>query len=108
MKLLGAFLISVMMNFIFSPVLMLTHHLTDTHILSNHGRFPLKGLQMRPLLEKIDWSRMWNFVFKKTIPLFWIPAHTITFLLPTQYRTLFAALLSVALGILLGIAGRKR
>ena len=108
MKLLGAFLISVMMNLIFSPVLMLTHHLTDTHISSNNGRFPLKGLQMRPLLEKIDWTRMWNFVFKKTIPLFWIPAHTITFLLPVQYRTLFAALLSVALGILLGIAGRKR
>jgi len=59
-------------------------------------------------LESIDWSRMWNFVFKKTIPFFWIPAHTITFLLPAQYRTAFAALLSVALGILLGIAGKKK
>ena len=50
---------------------------------------------------------MWGFVFRLTIPLFWIPAHTVTFLLPTQYRTLFAALLSVVLGILLGIAERR-
>jgi hypothetical protein len=107
-KLLGAFLISLMMNLIFSPILMLTHHLTDAHISNNNGKFPFKGLKMRSLLENIDWSRMWNFVFKKTIPLFWIPAHTITFLLLSQYRTLFAALLSVALGILLGIANRKR
>ena len=45
-----------------------------------------------------------GFVFKKTIPFFWIPAHTITFLLPGQYQVLFAALLGVALGIILSIA----
>lgn len=108
MRLLGAFLTSLMMNLIFSPVLMLTHHISDKYISSNNGRFPLKFTGMQPLLESIDWSRMWNFVFKRTIPFFWIPAHTITFLLPAQYRTAFAALLSVALGILLGIAGKKK
>jgi hypothetical protein len=107
-KLLGAFLTSLMMNLIFSPVLMLTHHVTDNYISLNNGGFPLKGFKLQPSLEAIDWKRMWGFVFKKTIPFFWIPAHTITFLLPSQYRTLFAALLSVALGILLGIAGRKK
>ncbi len=108
MKLLGAFLTSLMMNLIFSPVLMLTHHLTDKYILINIGRFPLRKTAVQPLLEAIDWNRMWGFVFAKTIPFFWIPAHTITFLLPAQYRTLFAALLSVVLGILLGIAGKKK
>ena len=108
MRLLGAFLTSLSMNLIFSPVLMLTHHLTDKFIGSNGGRFPLNKLKIQPLLESIDWNRMWGFVFKITIPLFWIPAHTFTFLLPTQYRTLFAALLSVVLGILLGIAGKKK
>ena len=105
-KLLLAFLTSVFMNLIFSPVLMLTHHLTDNRIKLNSGRFPLKGQPIQPLLETIDWQRMWGFVFKKTIPYFWIPAHTITFLLPPHYRVLYAALLSVALGILLGVAGK--
>lgn len=107
-RLLLAFLTSLFMNLIFSPVLMLTHHLTDRHITSNNGRFPLRGLSVLPLFKSIDWQRMWGFVFKKTIPFFWLPAHTITFLLPAQYRVLYAALLSLALGILLGLAGRQR
>jgi hypothetical protein len=107
-RLLLAFLTSLFMNLIFSPVLMLTHHLTDNHIRLNNGHFPLKGQSIQPLLATIDWQRMWGFVFKKTIPFFWIPAHTITFLLPSQYRVLFAALLSVALGILLGFAGKHK
>jgi hypothetical protein len=108
MRLLGAFLTSLFMNLIFSPVLMLTHHVTDKYIALNHGKFPLNKIKIQPMLEAIDWSRMWSFVFKLTIPLFWIPAHTITFMLPAQYRTIFAALLSVVLGILLGIAAKKK
>ncbi len=108
MRLLGAFLTSLFMNLIFSPVLMLTHHVTDKYIALNHGKFPLNKIKIQPMLEAIDWSRMWGFVFKLTIPLFWIPAHTITFMLPAQYRTLFAALLSIVLGILLGIASKKK
>jgi hypothetical protein len=46
----------------------------------------------------------WGFVFKKTIPLFWFPAHTITFLLPAHLQVLFAAVLSIFLGIILSVA----
>jgi hypothetical protein len=49
----------------------------------------------------------WGFVFKKTIPLFWYPAHTLTFLLPAEYRILFAALLGIVLGVLLSVASLK-
>lgn len=35
---------------------------------------------------------------------FWIPAHTGTFMLPPQYRIITAALLSIALGTILGTA----
>jgi hypothetical protein len=49
---------------------------------------------------------MWGFVFKKTIPFFWIPAHTITFLLPPDVQVLFAALLGIALGTILAVAGK--
>ncbi len=102
-KLLNAFSISLFMNIIFAPIMMFTHHLTDTYIAQNGGRFPLAGFRMIPLLESADWQRMWGFVYKKTIPVFWIPAHTITFLLPEELRVLFAVVLSVFLGLLLTI-----
>jgi hypothetical protein len=105
---LTAFTISVFMNLIFSPVFMLCHHITDTFITDNHGTFPIKKFKMLAALKRIDWDRMWGFVYKKTIPFFWIPAHTITFMLPAQYRVLFAAFLSIILGILLGSVQVKK
>ena len=106
MRLVRAATISVFMNIIFAPMMMMTHHLTDTYIAEHGGRFPLASFNLRPLLGKINWDKMWGFVFKKTIPLFWIPAHTITFLLPVELRVLFAVLLSVVLGLLLTISAK--
>jgi hypothetical protein len=63
---------------------------------------------MLAALKSIDWERMWGFVFSKTIPLFWIPAHTITFMLPAEWRMIFAAGLSVMLGLILGSVNRKK
>jgi len=103
MLLLNAFSISFFMNIIFAPIMMMTHHLTDTYISRNAGKFPLRGFTLLPLLKSINWERMWGFVYKKTIPLFWIPAHTVTFLLPEELRVLFAVALSVVLGLLLTI-----
>lgn len=105
-KLLGAFLISTAMNTSFGPVFMTLHKVSDTHILANGGsvRALLRPIPMGRILSSLNWQVQWGFVFKKTIPLFWIPAHTITFLLSAQYQVLFAALLGVALGILLSIA----
>lgn len=108
-KLPIAFSISVAMNLIYAPVLMTLHKITDEHIVANGGT--LRGL-FRPIdvagiLQRINWNVQWHFVFKKTIPLFWIPAHTVTFLLPSEFQVLFAALLSVALGIFLAIASLK-
>jgi len=107
-RILSAFAISVFMNIIFAPPMMLTHHLTDRFIGDHNGRFPISQLDMLNLLNRVDWDRMWGFVFKKTIPLFWIPAHTITFLLPENYRVLFAVLLSVVLGLILGSVRAKK
>lgn len=111
-KLLGAFSISLLMNTSFAPVFMTIHKITDTHILNNGGRLSclLKPIAFGNLLAGINWKVQWGFVFKKTIPFFWIPAHTITFLLPPDMQVLFAALLGIALGVLLAIAavmGRK-
>ncbi len=101
MQILNAFAISFFMNIFFAPIMMMTHHITDMHIEEHEGRFPITRFALLPLLTKIDWVRIWGFVYKKTIPFFWIPAHTVTFLLPEELRVLFAVLLSVVLGLLL-------
>ena len=44
-----------------------------------------------------------SFTLLKTIPLFWIPAHTVTFMLPAEYQVIMAAALSIALGIMLSL-----
>ena len=105
-KLFVAFCISLLMNTIYAPVMMTFHRITDMHIIENGGS--LKGfftpINFRKLFVDLNWNVQWNFVFKKTIPFFWIPAHTITFLMPPDFRVLFAALLGIALGTILAIA----
>lgn len=106
-KVAVAFCISVLMNTIFAPVFMTFHKITDIHIMETGGT--LKGFFSRPiamqdtLANKINWNIQYGFVFKKTIPLFWYPAHTITFLLPGNYQVLFAAFLGIVLGLILSI-----
>ena len=106
-----AFAVSVLMNTIFAPVMMTFHKCTDIHILENGGTVAglLRPMKMREIFrEKINWDVQWNVVFKKTIPLFWYPAHTITFILPSTFQVLFAALLGVALGLILALAGGNK
>jgi len=109
-KVLVAFSISVALNTIFAPIMMTFHKITDAHITKNGGTLsgfftPIKFAEM---FKTINWDIQWGFVFKKTIPFFWFPAHTITFLLPADYQVLFAALLGVVLGILLAFASLKK
>jgi len=109
LKLLDALTISITLNLIFAPIMMTFHTISDTHILANGGT--LSGL-FRPapfaqILKTMNWDIMWNFIFKKTIPFFWIPAHTITFLMPPEFRVLFAAVLGIALGLILAIGNLK-
>ncbi len=109
LKLLVAFSISAAMNLIYAPIMMTLHKITDTHILNNNGTIKgfFKPIKFGEIMVNMDWSVQWNFVFKKTIPFFWIPAHTITFLLPSHYQVLFAAVLGIVLGVLLAIASLK-
>ncbi|MDY0344112.1 MAG: hypothetical protein RBR28_11095 [Lentimicrobium sp.] len=108
-KLLIAFSISVFLNTVYAPVMMTVHKITDTHILNTGGTF--KGfftpIPVAGILQKLNWNVQWNFVFRKTIPFFWYPAHTITFLLPAEFQVLFAALLGIALGTILAIASLR-
>lgn len=104
-KLGVAFAISLTLNLIFAPVMMTVHKITDTHIARTGGKLGglLQPIAFVDILVTMDWRAMGSFVYKKTIPFFWIPAHTITFMLPADMQVLFAALLGVALGLLLAI-----
>lgn len=87
--LLRAFGLSFFMNAQFGPLLMFLHRSTDNLITKAKG---YAGI------EKSLWTLAW----------FWLPAHTITFSLPGDYQIGVAALLSVALGLIMGFTKRPK
>jgi len=101
-----AFFTSSIMNLVFAPTMMAFHRVTDTIIdlKAETGSNP----DMKDVTDRIDWYGFVSFVVMKTIPFFWIPAHTITFLLPSEFRVLVAAFLSIALGAILAFAKKKQ
>lgn len=105
-----ALAISLLLNIFYAPLLMVTHKVTDTHIIMNGGTLSgfFRCVRVREILEQTDWRMLWGFVLKKTIPLFWIPAQTINFLMPEQFRVLIAALYGVILGIILAFSARGK
>lgn len=100
-----AFFTSTIMNLFFAPAFMGFHKYTDTLLDLKAER---SSVSIADITEAIDWHSFVSFVLMKTIPFFWIPAHTITFLLPAEYRVIVAAFLSIALGAILAFAKRKK
>jgi hypothetical protein len=102
-RLAAAFWKSLMMNTLFAFPMMVFHRVTDTLIDEGRlfSRWPLvavvRGLDWDTLLRVVASSCLW----------FWVPAHTLTFVLPSEYRVLSAALLAIALGAILGVARRR-
>ena len=103
-----AFFTSAFMNCLFAPTFMAAHRITDTFIDLGNGKLSsISKVKMIDVVKKIDWYGYITFVVGKTVPFFWIPAHTIVFLLSPEYRVLAAAFLSIALGGILAFAKRK-
>ena len=94
MKIWLAFSCSFLINMIFAYPMMLSHEWFNMVLAKQ--RF-VGGAQF---MEGID-KHLWGSFIPFSIVWFWIPAHTITFSLPGEYRILMAASLSVALGFLL-------
>ncbi len=109
LRLLTAFWVSVTINSIFAPIFMTLHKITDIHISRAGGSLigSLKPISMAAILQELNWNALWGFVFKKTLPFFWVPAHTITFMLPGHFQVVFAALLGIVLGVILAVSNRK-
>ena len=99
----AAFWKSSFLNLIFGFPMMVFHRVTDT-LIDRGGLF-----RVWPLAEvtgSIDWRNMFRIVGAACL-WFWIPAHTITFLLPPEFRVVSAALLAVILGAILGFAKKR-
>ena len=84
-----ALTVSVLTNLFFGPQMMFFHRLEDNLIA---WRWNMEGL------TTAWWTLVW----------FLIPAHTITFSLPTEYQIGLAAVWSVVLGFILGIVKKTR
>lgn len=106
-KLAFAFFTAILINLFFAPVFMAIHKCTDTYIDLRFGK-KIEKPSMNDVLETTDWKSFVNFILFKTIPLFWIPAHTFTFLMPGEYRIIIAAFLSIALGGLLAFGKKNK
>ncbi len=83
-----AFSLSALMNLQFGLFLVIMHRVLDN--------LPEKKKNWKNL-DKSMYSLLW----------FWIPAHTVTFLVPDALRIGLAALWSIALGLILGFFNRK-
>ena len=99
---LTALFISLIMNFTFAPTMMTAHRISDSYIEQRKFKVPLSEV-----VRNIDFAQFFKFTVLRTIPLFWVPAHTITFLLPDEYRVIFAAVLGIFLGLILGLFRTK-
>lgn len=100
-----ALFVSTSMNLSFAPAMMGFHKITDTYIDLKYANNKMPSL--KEVVSAVDWYGFISFTLIKTLPLFWIPAHTITFMLPGEYRVIVAALLSIALGLILSFAKKK-
>ncbi len=100
-KLIRAFLTSATMNTTFGPTFMAVHKCSDTYLALRTPEN--KHISLSQIIDTVDWKRFVSFTLFKTVPIFWIPAHTLTFMLPSEYQVMLAALLSVALGIILNL-----
>jgi len=97
---LKALYTSAIMNLSFGPTFMAFHKCTDKWLELGAEK---KSRRLSDVVGGVDWYGFVSFTLFKTIPLFWIPAHTVTFLLPAEYQVIVAASLSIALGIILSI-----
>ena len=80
-----AFALSVFTNLMFGPQMMVFHRIEDNLIMGERG---FQGI------HRAWWTLLW----------FWVPAHTLTFCLPTEYQIGLAAVWGMVLGLILGLS----
>jgi hypothetical protein len=101
-----AFFTSAIMNITFAPFMFLFHKFSELYIDAKCSG--MKKVTVNELISRVDFNALIGFSMLKTIPFFWIPCHTIVFLMPAQYRVVASAFLSIALGLMMAIAKKSQ
>lgn len=106
-----AFFSSIIMNLTFGPMLYIYHKFGDLYVdmRIEKQRGEINGkIKVSDMVNRIDWQSMVGFAWLKTCLFIWIPAHTIVFLLPEQFRVLASAFLSILLGIIVALSKKDK
>jgi len=82
---------------------MMVAHEYFNHLIKTNWRV----WHFEPFADQANPRLLISFLWK-SILFFWLPAHTCTYLAPSQWRVLIAALLSVALGFILTMTAGKK
>ncbi|MGY3749869.1 hypothetical protein [Vagococcus acidifermentans] len=106
-KPMQAFFGSAIMNLTFAPAMNTFHRVLDG-VISARAENRGQAITLRKILAGIDWQHFVVFNWLKVGIFFWIPVHTIVFLLPGNIQVMVAAFSSIALGIILSFAARKQ
>lgn len=97
-----AFFTSAIMNLTFAPMLFAVHKISDTLIDLKYGE-KHNEVSLDLIIKKIDWNSLVKVTWLRYCLFFWIPMHTLVFLIPSaysDYRVLASAFLSIVLGII--------
>lgn len=100
--LLTAFFTSFTMNVTFAPILFAVHKITDTTLDLKFGE-KLKKVNLDLVLSRIDWKSLVKVTWLRYCLFFWVPMHTLVFLIPSaysDYRVLASAFLSIVMGVI--------
>ncbi|HYE68101.1 MAG TPA: hypothetical protein VEA58_05775 [Anaerovoracaceae bacterium] len=110
-KLAQALFGSTLMNVTFGPMLYIYHKFGDLFIdmvYEKKEKNQVDKITLSAMVERVNWYRMVSFSWMTTCIFIWIPCHTIVFLLPSEYRVLASAFLSILLGILIAISNKYK
>lgn len=110
-KLAQALFGSIVMNVTFGPMLYIYHKFGDLFIdmvYEKKENNQADKITLRAMVERVNWYRMVSFSWMTTCIFIWIPCHAIVFLLPSEYRVLASAFLSILLGILIAVSNKYK
>jgi hypothetical protein len=100
---------SVIMNATFGPMMYIYHKFGDLFVDMTYEKKKglIKGVTVEEMVKRIDWYGIVSFSWLKTCIFVWMPCHTAVFLLPSEYRVLASAFLSILLGVLVAISKKS-
>jgi hypothetical protein len=101
---------SIVMNVTFGPMLYIYHKFGDLFVdlIYEKKDNPAADITISAMVERVDWYRMVSFSWLTTCLLIWIPFHAAVFLLPSEYRVLASAFLSILLGVLIAVSNKGK